>query len=203
MSELEIINCEQNSPEWSLARAGIVTASCFKDVMAKGQGKMRRNYLLRIVGERLSGQPFESYYNRDMERGHALEDDARDEYCIETGHVVERIGFMRRGEVGYSPDALIGDDGLLEIKTKDYHLHLECILENRVPPEHMKQLQGGLWVSARQWIDFCSYSPGLTSFIQRVYRDETMIARIKVEVEEFLADVHKTIEQVKGYKRAA
>jgi len=203
MNELQILECEQNSPEWIEARLGVVTASEFKSVMAKGEGKVRRKYMLTTIGEKLAGKPFDRYSNGDMERGHVFEPEAGDEYQIETGNVIRRVGFMRRGDVGYSPDGLIGDDGLVEIKSKLYHLHIDCLLADSVPSEHVKQCQGGLWVSGRQWLDFVSYSPGLPLFIKRVYRDEPFIARIKVEVDDFLAEMNKLIQQIQQYKKAA
>jgi hypothetical protein len=201
--ELQIFDYPQNSPEWILARLGLVTTSEFKAVMAKGEGKTRRKYMLTVIGERLAKQPFERYMNSDMDRGHALEDEARDLYSMITDNEVKRVGFMRRGDVGYSPDGLIGNNGLQEIKTKLYHLHIECLLSNEVPTEHRQQCQGGLWVSGREWIDFVSYSPGLELFVKRVHRDEPYIARIKIEVEAFLAEMYQLIEQVNKYKRAA
>jgi len=201
MNELEIFTCPQNSPEWYQARLGLVTMSELKSVMAKGQGITRRKYLLTVVGELLAGQPFERYTNADMERGHILEQEARDAYTLQTDIEVEQIGFMRRGRVGYSPDGLAGASGLLEIKTKMYHLHLECILSNAVPSEHMLQCQGGLWVSGREWLDFVSYAPGLALFVKRVYRDEKKIAEIKIEVEDFLHEVDITIGKINLYRR--
>lgn len=203
MNELQIFDCEQNSPEWIQARLGVVTCSEFKSVMAKGEGKTRRKYMLTVIGEKLAGQPFERYANADMERGHRLEDEAREEYRILTGNEVKRIGFMRRGDVGYSPDGLIDDDGLQEIKTKLYHLHIECLLADKLPTEHVQQCQGGLWVSGRQWIDFVSYCPGLPLFVKRVQRDEAFIARIKVEVDDFLVEMRQLIEKIQPTKRAA
>lgn len=204
MSELQIIDCEQNSDEWIRARVGVVTASCFKDVLAKGQGITRRKYMLSVLGERISGRVFEDRYsNAAMERGHALEEEARQEYRIETGIEVDRVGFMRRGDVGCSPDGVIANDGLQEIKTKLHHLHLECILKDRVPTEHTAQIQGALWVSARQWLDFVSYSPGLPLFVKRVYRDEKYIATLAVEVDQFLAELAELQKQVTKYKAAA
>src|SRR5690606_31337845 len=115
-------------------------------------------------------------------------------YQLITDHEVEQVGFMRRGDVGYSPDGIIGDDGLLEIKTKAYPLHLDCLLKDEVPAEHMAQIQGGLWVSGRQWLDFVSYSPGLPIFIKRVPRDESYIANLSAEVERFNAEVDSMVE---------
>lgn len=204
MDALEIFrDLEQGSEAWIQARLGVVTCSEFKSVLAKGEGKVRRKYLLTVLAEKLSGQPLERYTNAFMERGHTQEDEARDLYSLLTDNEVERIGFMKRGPVGYSPDGLIGNDGLLEIKTKMGHLHLECLLSNKVPPENMQQCQGGLWVSGRSWIDFASYSPGLDLFVKRVERDDGAIARIKVEVDAFLGEMAVLEAQYHNCRRAA
>lgn len=208
MSELEIFNCDQGSDEWFACRAGIPTASEFSTVQAKGRGGgesvTRRKYMLTLAAERIAGpSPFDRYTNGAMQRGHDYEDEARDMYSLITGNEPEQIGFMRRGDVGFSPDSLIGDDGLLEIKTKIYPLHLDCLLKDEVPSEHIAQIQGGLWVSGRQWLDFTSYSPGLPIFVKRVSRDEPYIARLKVEVEQFNSELAELVERIQQYKRAA
>lgn len=201
--ELEIFTCEQNSPEWLECRTGIVTCSEFKAVMAKGDGKTRTKYLRTVAGEAVRKKPFDRYSNDHMNRGHADEDEARNMYSFLTDNEVERIGFMKRGRVGYSPDGLIGGDGLLEIKTKMDHLHIECLENDALPTEHKHQCQGGLWVSGRQWIDFVSYSHGLPLFVKRVTRDEAYIARIKVEVEDFIVDLDALIAKIANYRKAA
>lgn len=208
MSELQIFDCTQGEDAWFACRAGIPTASEFSTVLAKGRGGgesvTRRKYLLTLAGERIGGpSPFERYSNGAMQRGHEYEQEARDMYQLITGHDVEQIGFMRRGDVGYSPDGLIGGDGLLEIKTKAYALHIDCLLKDEVPSEHIAQIQGGLWVSGRQWLDFCSYSPGLPLFVRRVYRDDKCIARLKVEVDEFISELLGVVERIQQYKRSA
>jgi hypothetical protein len=208
MSELQIFDCTQGEDAWFACRAGIPTASEFSTILAKGRGGgesiTRRKYLLTLAGERIGGpSPFERYSSGAMQRGHEYEQEARDMYQLITGHDVEQIGFMRRGDVGYSPDGLIGGDGLLEIKTKAYALHIDCMLKDEVPSEHIAQCQGGLWVSGREWLDFCSYSPGLPIFIKRVQRDEPYIARLKVEVEAFNAELSELVERIKQYKRAS
>ncbi len=202
-AELQIFTCDQGSPEWIQARLGVVTASEFKALMAKGEGKTRRKYLCTVAGERISGQPFERFSNDHMERGKIQEDEARASYEFLTGNAIEQVGFLRRGDVGYSPDGLIGKDGLLEIKTKLAHLHIECLLADELPPEHRQQCQGGLWVSGRQWLDFVSYSPGLPLFVKRVKRDEALIAKIKVEVDAFLADLTEMVERITHYQAVA
>lgn len=203
MSNLEIINCEQGSAEWIKARLGIVTASEFKSVMAKGEGKTRAKYLRTLAGEIYRGVPFERYTNDHMERGHGEEGDAREMYSFMTDNVVQQVGFLRRGRVGYSPDGLIGNDGLLEIKTKLDDLHIECLEADKLPSTHVQQCQGGLWVSGRVWLDFVSYCPGLPLFVKRVVRDEPYIARIKVEVDDFIAELDAKVAKIRSYKRAA
>ncbi len=201
---LEIIDCGQNSPEWYAARLGIPTASRFKDVIAKGQGLTRRKYLYTLAGERLTGEPAESYSNEAMERGHALEAEARERYAFQRDAEPQLVGFMRRkvGEhwIGASPDALLGDDGLLEIKTKAPHLQLECLDGGRLPPEHVAQVQGQLWVSGRQWADFVSYWPKLPLFVIRVERDDAYIATLAAEVESFNQELRA---MVRKYQEAA
>ena len=203
MNELEIFDFIQGSPEWEKIRLGVVTASEFKAVMAKGEGKTRLKYMRTVAAEAAGGEPFERYINDHMERGHSKEDEARNLYTFMTDNEVQQIGFMRRGRVGYSPDGLIGSDGLLEIKTKLGHLHVECLEADALPTEHRQQCQGGLWVSGRQWIDFVSFSRGLPLFVKRVVRDENYIARIKVEVDDFIVELDAKIAKILNYKRAA
>ena len=197
---LEILDCAQNSPEWYAARLGIPTASRFKDILAKGQGLTRRKYLYTLAGERLTGEQAESYTNEAMERGHALEAEAREMYAFQTGNDPVQVGFMRRGDVGCSPDALIGEDGLLEIKTKLPALHLEVLERGTLPPEHVAQVQGQLWISGRAWCDFVSYWPKLPLFVCRVERDDAYIATLATEVEAFNQELRA---MVRKYQEAA
>lgn len=205
--ELQIFDCEQGSPEWYACRAGIPTASEFATVLAKGKGGgesvTRRKYLYQLAGERITGQPMEGFNNAHMDRGKVMEEEARDLYQLVTGNEPVRVGFMRRGNAGCSPDSLVGPNGGLELKTKLPHLQIECLLNRRLPPEHVAQVQGQLWISAREWIDFASYWPGLPLFVHRVYRDETYIARLAVEVEAFNAELEDVINQIRNYKAAA
>jgi hypothetical protein len=205
--ELQIFDCPQGSEQWHTARAGIPTASMFSTVLAKGKGGgesvTRRKYLLTLIGERLTGRTEESYSNIHIERGKTMEEEARDLYAMVNDVEPQRVGFMRRGDAGCSPDSLLGADGLLEIKTKIPHLQIECLLSNRLPPEHVAQCQGQLWISGRQWLHFASYWPGLPLFVIRVERDENYIARLKVEVDCFLEELQAIKNQVVAYKRVA
>lgn len=190
---IEIINCEQGSPEWHAARAGIVTASEFATVLAKGRGggesKTRRTYMLRLLGERLTGEVAESYSNGHMERGKALEAEARDAYAFLHDADYVQVGFIRNGDAGASPDGLIGADGMVEIKTKLPHLQLDVLLTDEVPSEHIAQCQGALWIAEREWIDFVSYWPKLPLFVKRIHRDEAYIERLAAAVAEFNAEL--------------
>lgn len=189
MMDLTVYNCEQGSPEWCALRLGIPTASNFAAVMAKGEGKTRRSYLMKLLGERLTGEPAENFTNGHMDRGKVMEAEARDLYAFMTDAELERVGFIRHGDAGCSPDSLIGAGGMLEIKTKLPHLLLDVIEADKLPPEHAAQVQGQLWVANREWCDFVAYWPRLPLFVKRVIRDEEYIAKLSVEVDRFLADL--------------
>lgn len=205
--ELQIFNCEQGTPEWYAARAGIPTASEFDTVMAKGRGggdsKTRRTYMLKLIGERLTHEPMENYSNVHMERGKAMEAEARDLYQMIAELECQQVGFLRRGDAGCSPDSLVGTDGMLEIKTKLPHLQLDCILYDELPSEHRAQCQGQLWIAEREWVDFVSYWPGLPLFAKRVFRDEDYIKRLAEAVRVFNAEMEEMIAKVQQYRRAA
>lgn len=205
--ELQIFNCDQGTPEWYQARAGIPTASEFDTVLAKGRGggesKTRRTYMLKLIGERLTREPMWSYSNEHMERGKAMESEARDLYQMIAEVECQQVGFLRRGDAGCSPDSLVGNDGMLEIKTKLPHLQLDCILYDELPSEHRAQCQGQLWIAEREWVDFVSYWPGLPLFAKRVFRDEDYIKRLAEAVRAFNAEMEETIAKVQQYRRAA
>lgn len=206
--DLQIFNCEQGTPEWYEARAGIPTASEFGTVMAKGQkkgeeSKTRRTYMLKLIGERLTGEPMANYSNAHMERGKVMEAEARDLYQMIAELECQQVGFLRRGDAGCSPDSLVGNDGMLEIKTKLPHLQLDCILYDELPTEHRAQCQGQLWIAEREWVDFVSYWPGLPLFAKRVFRDEDYIKRLAEAVRVFNAEMEETIAKVQKYRRAA
>lgn len=203
----QIIECEQGTEAWFAARAGIPTASRFSTVLASGRGggesKTRRKYMLQLAGERITGKPMETYSNGHMERGKEQEQEARDLYAMLKDTDPQQVGFIRRGNAGASPDALIGADGLLEIKTKLPDLQIEVLLADDVPAEHIAQIQGQLWVTCREWCDFVSYSPGLPPFIRRCYRQEPYIARLSAAVGEFNEELAGVIEQIRNYRSVA
>jgi YqaJ-like viral recombinase domain len=186
---LEIFDCVQGSKEWFECRRGIVTASRFSDVLAKGQGITRRKYLLTLAGEAITGEVAESYSNAHMERGHIMEADARDMYAFTNDVEPKSVGFMRRGRAGCSPDSLIGDHGLLEIKSKLLHLQLDVLDKGKIPTDHVAQVQGQLWVSGCDFADFVSYWPKLPLFCIRLERDEAYIASLAQAVADFVGEL--------------
>lgn len=195
MSDLVIYDCEQGSPEWLQARLGVPSASRFSDVLAKGQGITRKKYLLTLAGEAITGELTDGYSNKHMERGQAMEDEARQAYAFNRDADPVAVGFMRRDRIGASPDSLIGDDGLLEIKTKLPALQLEVLERDTLPPEHKAQVQGQLLVSGRAYVDFVSYWPKLPIFIVRVERDEAYIKTLEQALADFVGELDTYINR--------
>lgn len=200
---VEIISCDQNSADWHRARMGIPTASEFATVMAKGKGggesKTRQTYLYKLAGEIITGQPMESYSNAHMERGHAMEQEARDLYEFMTDQTCERVGFIRSGRKGASPDSLVGANGLVEIKTKLPHLVIEALFRGEFPPEHKAQCQGQLWVAEREWLDIAIYWPGMPLFVTTATRDEAYIRELSDAVDIFNAELDIIVDRVRAY----
>jgi len=198
---VEIIDCEQGEELWLASRLGIPTASMFATVKAKGrsvgESKTRKEYMYKLAGERITGEQMSGFKNGNMDRGHIMEPDARNAYVFMTDTEVQQVGFMRNGDKGASPDSLIADNALLEIKTKFPHLQIAVLMEDRIPPEHVAQVQGQLWVAERDWCDFVSYWPGLPLFIKRVERDEKYIATLAREVAQFNEELAELEEKIR------
>ncbi|TDV88310.1 YqaJ-like recombinase protein [Halomonas alkaliantarctica] len=200
---MQILNMPQGSPEWLAARLGRVTMSELKALLVKGKspgglGAGAITYMHQLIGERITGELAEPFQgNAHTRRGHELEGVARALYCDATDEPQpQEVGIILNHEVGYSPDSLVGDDGLLEIKTKLPKFQIEVLLNGAIPDEHIPQCQGGLWVSEREWIDFVSYWPGMPLFIKRAYRDDIMIRTIAERVEAFHEEMERRMSQV-------
>jgi hypothetical protein len=204
---IEVLDCEQGSADWYLARLGIPTASRFADVLAKGEGKTRGRYLRELAGEILAGEPeADTYSNGHMERGKLLEEEARNLYAYLKEVEPQRVGFIRNGKKGASPDSLIGVNGGLEVKTALQHIQVERLQRGDLPPEHKAQVQGSLWVSEREFWDFVSYCPKLPPLIVRVHRDDVYIAGLAKAVEAFNEELDALVASIRtheGFGRAA
>jgi len=199
---LTVYDCEQGSEDWFRARMGIPTASEFGTVLAPragSEGKMRRTYLHKLAGEIITGEPMERYGNAHMERGHEMEAEARSLYAFMSDADPTQIGFLRNGQKGCSPDSLIGDAGMLEIKTKLPHLLIDCILKDDFPAEHKAQCQGALWVAEREWVDIAVYWPRMPMFVKRAYRDEEYISKLSDAIDAFNADLAAVVDRIKAY----
>lgn len=200
---MQIIECDQGSPEWFQARAGVVTASEFQTLLMKGKGGgeslTRKTYMRKLAGEIITGEPTESFTNVHMERGKAMEAEARDLYAFMSDCDPHQVGFIKSGRKGASPDSLIGNDGGLEIKTRLPHLMIELLEKNEVPSEHTAQIQGGMWVAEREWWDFVAYWPKLPLFVKRVYRDEAYIKTLAAAVDQFNDDLDALVSRIRSY----
>lgn len=201
-------DCPQNSPQWHQARAGIPTSSEFSTIMAKGRGggesKTRKTYLYKLAAERISGQVGTLWAgNIHTERGHALEPEARALYALMNDVDPKQVGFVRRGPIGCSPDSLVGEPGLLEIKTRLGHLQIEVLESGVLPLEHKAQVQGQMWVTDREWVDYFSYSPGLPHFQIRVYREPVYIAEMAKAVKDFCDELEALTERLSKMQVAA
>lgn len=195
---IELFDHEQGSPEWHACRLAIPTASEFHSVMAKGEGKVRRSYMLKLAGEAMTGEIMEGYTNANMERGKAMEAEARALYSLVTDKDLTAVGFVRNGRKGCSPDSLIGKDGGVEIKTALPHIQVERLLKNALPLEHRAQVQGSIWICEREWWDFVSYWPKLPPLIVRVARDDGYIATLAGEIARFNDELADIIAHLKG-----
>lgn len=193
MSYPIIHTMEQGSDAWHQVKLGIVSASVFKDAMAGGTGKTRTTLMRKLCAERLTSLPEETYSNAIMERGTIVEAEAREYYAQINDCIVKEVGFVQMSEdVGCSPDGLIGEDGLIEIKCPNSSTHIGYILDNKMPTTYRQQVQGQLWVTGRKWCDFISYDPRVSKRIYwhtRVKRDEQYIAEIQVKIGKFVEDL--------------
>lgn len=197
---MKIHECQQGSPEWYAARSGKATASCFGKAIAGGQGKTRTAYMIQLIAERMTGEPQEGYSNAVMQRGSEIEPQAREYYELLNDCPIRQVGFLERDEhVGASPDGLVGLDGMVEIKCPNSTTHIETILAGKVPTKYKPQIQGQLWVSGYDWVDFVSYDPRVHQkpyFCERVYRDEDYIKELSIKITMFITDMQTLMERL-------
>ena len=200
---VEVLHCAQGQPEWFAARMGLPTASEFHTVMAKGKdggrSLTRDAYMRKLAGEVLTEEPApEGYSNGFMERGKLLESEARAMFAFMHDVEPEIVGFIRNGKKGASPDSLVGLRSGLEIKTAIPAVQIERLQQNRLPPEHVAQVQGTLWVAERDTWHFMSYCPKLPPLIVEVRRDETYIKRLSEAVDAFNEELDNLVASIRG-----
>ena len=200
-----IKDIEQGSEAWLQLRLGVATASNFnKIITATGkESATLPKYALELATQCLLTEPEPTYKNDAMQRGNDLEPIARQSYAEETFSVVEEIAMFKSdcGNFGASPDGLVGDDGLIEIKCPLATTHAKYLLDNKMPTDYWQQVQGLLWVSGRKWCDFVSFHPNFKEkqlFIIRVERDEAYIAELSRLAQKTITMRDEILKEIKG-----
>lgn len=187
---------EQGTDAWFDIKLGKVSASSISNCMMKDSTAGFRNYRAKLVAERLTGTHAEGFTSSDMQWGVDQEEFARAAYEMDSLNDVKEVGFVDHASIqnfGCSPDGLVGEDGLVEIKCPKTATHMDYLLAGIMPKDYIKQVQTQLSCTDRQWCDFVSYDPRmpieLQLFIVRVERDEEMIAEIEKYAVNFLSCV--------------
>lgn len=198
----------QGSAEWLKLRAGKVTASRVADVCARtktGFGASRANYMAELICERLTGQPAPSFTNAAMQWGTEKEPEARAAYEFRANVAVVEVGFVPHPSIeqsGASPDGLIDDDGMLEIKCPQSATHIETLLAASVPSKYITQMQWQMACTGRKYCDFVSFDPRLPPsmqmFLVRIERDDKLISELETMVRDFLSEVDAKVAALKA-----
>jgi hypothetical protein len=163
-----------------------------------GESKTRDKLMKQLAGELLTEEIAEGFSNPAMDRGKVMEDEARKLYAFTRQVEPKRVGFVKNGIMGCSPDSLIGDDGALEIKTQAPHLLIDTLTKGIFPPEHKAQCQGTLLVTERKWIDLMVYYRGMPPFIIREKRDEEYIRELQDAIKVFEFDMRKLVKRIQA-----
>lgn len=199
---------EQGTAEWHQLRLGKVTASRISDVLAKiksGESASRKNYKMELVVERLTGLKTESYTSPAMQWGIDNEGLARSEYEVRNNVLIDQVPFINHQTIqnaGCSPDGLVGDTGMVEIKCMTSFNHVEAILNDKPPSQYIAQCQFQMACTGRLWNDLTLFDPRLPDILQlkvfRIERDETFIKLMEDEVRQFLSEVDEITNKLKG-----
>lgn len=199
---------EQRTESWFAARIGKVTASRVADIMAKtksGPSASRANYMAELICERLTGQQAERFSNAAMDWGTATEPQARAAYEFLTDATVVETGLVDHPTIpmfGASPDGLVGDDGLIEIKCPNTATHLDTLLNEEVPEKYVVQMRVQMICTGRKWCDYVSFDPRLPAdlqiWIKRVYAHVETHFEIETKVVNFLAELDAKLEALRA-----
>jgi putative phage-type endonuclease len=201
---------EQRTDDWFSARLGKVTASRISDVVAKtksGVSASRGNYMAQLIVERMTNKPTESYSNSAMQWGTDTEPLARAAYEMATNTMVEEVGFVQHPDeemCGASPDGLVGEDGLIEIKCPNTATHIETLINGEIDNKYILQMQWQMACTGRQWCDFVSFDPRMPESLQlkiiRVNRLQSLIIDLETQVEQFLNETQEKIDFLNNLK---
>ncbi|ECE5792763.1 YqaJ viral recombinase family protein [Salmonella enterica subsp. diarizonae] len=205
---------EQRSPEWFAARCGKVTASRLYDVMARaksGYAASRQNYMAELICQRLTGKLEEGFTNAAMMRGTELEPVAREMYALnEFDAVISEVGLIDHPAIaGFaaSPDGLVNDDGLIEIKCPNTWTHLQTLKTGVPKRQYLLQMHAQMMCTGRKWCDFVSFDdrlpPELAYFKTRINFDEVLAEEIEQEVVKFLTELETEIQNITHQESAA
>ena len=204
----------QGTDEWKLARCGSLGASRMADAVARtktGYGASRANLMAELLVERLTGVPSEGYTNAAMQWGTEKEPEARAAYEFKADVDVSEIGIVKHPTIPgthASPDGLVGDDGMVEIKCPNTATHVETLLGDEIAGKYVTQMQWQMACTGRKWCDFVSFDPRLPEsmalFVKRVHRDDKRIAELETEARAFLAELDgKVSELLRRYEQVA
>lgn len=198
----------QGTPEWLQARCGSLGASAVQDALAKtktGWGASREAVKARLIIERLTGAPQDTYQNDAMRWGSEQEPSAADAYSFVRNVELETCGIYKHPFIQgthASPDRLVGVDGLIEIKCPVSSTHLDTLLKKKIPGKYVTQMQWQMACTNREWCDYVSYDPRFPAqhqlFIHRVERDGKLIAQLENDVAEFLDEVEKALKELEN-----
>ena len=199
---------EQGTEEWQSARCGKVTASRIADLMAKtksGYSASRENYLAQLIVERFTGGKAESFTSAAMQWGNEQEPFARAAYEVRKGVFVDEVGFIPHPNIygaGASPDGLVGDDGLVEIKCPNTATMIDTLINGTVPNKYYVQMQMQMACTERQWCDYAVFDPRMPEsaqlFVKRINRDVKFIAEMESEIIKFLIELEAKFETLKS-----
>jgi len=199
---MQVFEMQQGNADWFAERIGSIGGSSIASVVAKGEGKTRKNLMYRLAGEILSDVKYEGFKNEHMDRGIEQESDARKRYELVTGNEVVQVGLIKQTDHKHeSPDGLVGEDGKIEIKCVIPSVHIETIISDRIPSCYIKQIQWGLFICERKWCDFISYSPLVKSipmWIKRAHRDETLIKQLDEGADKFIKEMLEIRDTITG-----
>lgn len=205
---MNVVDVAQRSPEWFAARCGSLGGSSLHEIVARtksGYAASRASRLATLAVERLTGRTTETFQTQAMLTGIEREPDARAAYEFMTNAEVVEVGLVRHPTIGWthaSPDGLVGDDGVLEIKAPQPAQHLATLLGQSIPDKYAVQVQWEMACTGRAWADFVSYNPefpeSMQLFIQRVERDDNRIAELESEVTAFLGELELTVHRLRS-----
>ena len=197
---MKIHNFEQRTEDWYNIRKGKMTASNAETIIANGKGL--ETYIYNLMAEYYSSAEKENYINADMQRGIDLEPEAKIEFQFYTGLDIKEVGCVELNEyILASPDGLIGDDGLIEIKCPNDSIYFKLLLSNNIKPEYIAQMQMQMYVTDRQYCYFVSYNPNFEKslYIKKINRDEEMIDKLKKGLErgtQLIKEIKKNFRKV-------